>query len=296
MAPGAPPVVVLGPALWRSEFAARRDVIGEMVKIDGQPTTVIGVLSEGPDFPLGTANLWVPLTLDPANQTRGTHYLTATGRLKKDVSIEQAEDSLNGIASGLAASYPDTNKGKTVELFGLKEQLNGDSPRLLSVLAAAIGAVLLIACLNVASLLTVRATARRSELAVRTALGATGRRLRRQLMVEHVVLTLGGGLVAAAIGVALHRAIIETRVLQLPRTAAVFGWQAIAVLAVLVVTVGAMFAAIAARRGSASALASTLLATIRQTDARQLIRFRQLLVGAEIGAALVLLVTAGLLL
>lgn len=122
------------------------------------------------------------MTLDPTNAARATQFLNATARLKPGVSIAQAQDVMNGLALGLANQYPDTNAGKSIDLFSLKEQINGDAPRLILILTGAIVAVLLIACLNVASLLTVRASTRGSELAVRTALGATGRRLRRQLM------------------------------------------------------------------------------------------------------------------
>lgn len=295
-APGAPPVMVLGQSLWKTEFGGRADVVGTHVKIDGADTTIIGVLPEGLDFPLGSANAWVPLTLDPANATRGTQFLNVTGRLKRDVSLAQAQDVMNGIAQGLAAAYPDTNRGKSIELFGLKEQFNGDTPRLIAILTAAIGAVLLIACLNVASLLTVRASMRGSEIAVRVAIGATARRLRRQLLVEHLLLAAGGGLLAIPLGLGLHRAIIDQRLLNLPRTATTLGWEAIAVLAVLVVVIGMALAWIAIGRSSTASASSTLLGSAKQTSSRGLVRMRQGLVVAEVGATLILLVTAGLML
>jgi putative ABC transport system permease protein len=295
-APGAPPVMVLGQSLWRTEFGGRRDVIGTRVKVDGADTTIIGVLPDGIDFPAGSTNAWVPLTLDPANATRGTQFLNGTARLKPGVSMAQAQDAMNSIALGLASAYPDTNRGKSVELFNLKEQFNGDAPRLIAILSAAIAAVLLIACLNVASLLTVRASMRSSEIAVRVAVGATGRRLRRQLMVEHLLLAAGGGALAMPLGLALHRAIVNQRLLNLPRTATGFGWEPIAALAVLVVMIGALLAWIAIRRSSAAAPAPALLGSVRQTGSRGLVRMRQGLVVAEVGATLILLVTAGLML
>ena len=295
-APGAPPVMVLGQSLWKTEFGGRADVVGTRVKVDGVETTIVGVLPEGLDFPLGSNNAWVPLTLDPANATRGTQYLNGTGRLKAGVSIAQAQDAMNGIALGLAEAYPDTNRGKSVELFGLKERLNGDAPRLIGILSAAIAAVLLIACLNVASLLTVRASMRGSEIAVRVAVGATGRRLRRQMMVEHLLLAAGGGALAIPLGLALHRAVVNQRILNLPRTATTFGWEAIGVLSILVVMIGVVLAWIAIRRSSTTSASSALLGSIRQTSNRGLVRMRQGLVIAEVGATLVLLVTAGLML
>lgn len=294
-APGAPPVIVLGQTLWRNEFGARADVVGTHVRIDGAETTIVGVLPEGLDFPLGSANFWVPLTLDPANASRATQFLNGTARLKPGVSIQQAQDAMNGLALGLATAYPDTNSGKSVELFGLKEQFNGDAPRLIAVLSGAIAAVLLIACMNVASLLTVRASMRGGELAVRTALGATGRRLRRQLMVEHMLLALGGGVMAVPLGLALHRAIIEQRLLRLPRTATDLGWPAVAVLSALVAIIGIALAWIAIRRGAAASASASLMGTVRHTAARGLVRLRQGLVVTEVAATLVLLVTAGLM-
>ena len=295
-APGAPPVMLLGPSLWRTEFGGRADVVGTRVRVDGADTTIVGVLPDGMDFPLGTANAWVPLTLDPANATRATQFLNGTARLKAGVSIAQAQDAMNGLALGLASAYPDTNKGKSVELFGLKEQINGDAPRLIAILTGAIAAVLLIACLNVASLLTVRASMRGGELAVRTALGATGRRLRRQLMVEHMLLAAGGGVLAIPLGLALHRAIVEQRLLNLPRTAtASFGWEAIAVLSALVIVIGAALAWIAIRRGATASASASLTGSVRQTATRGLVRLRQGLVIGEVAATLILLVIAGLM-
>lgn len=295
-APGAPPVIVLGPSLWRNEFGGRTDVVGTHVKVDGADTTIVGVLPEGFDFPQGSANAWVPITLDPQNGSRATQFLNGTARLKPGVSLVQAQDAMNGLALGLANAYPDTNAGKSVELFGLKEQINGDAPRLIVILSAAIAAVLLIACLNVASLLTVRASMRGAELAVRAALGATARRLRRQLMVEHLLLAAGGGVLAIPLGLALHRAIIEQRLLSLPRTATGFGWEPVAALVVLVLMIGAVLARVATRRTSTVSASSTLLGSVRQTGSRGVMQLRYGLVIAEVAATLMLLVTAGLML
>lgn len=294
--PGAPRVIVLGPALWRAEFGGRTDVLGQQLQVDGEPTTIVGVLPDGLDFPFGSSNAWLPMPLDPANPNRGSHFLNVTGRVKSGVSIERAHEALDIVAHALGEAYPDTNTGQLTEVISLKDEFNQDAPRLLAVLSAAIGAVLLIACLNVASLLTVRASVRGTELAVRTALGATSRRLRRQLAVEHFVLALGGGLLGGAIGVVLHRVIVQARLLALPRTANAFGWQAIAIVFVLVVVIGVAFAWLAAHRAARSAPTTPLLGAVRHTGSRGLVRLRQGLVMAEVAAALILLVTAGLML
>jgi putative ABC transport system permease protein len=287
--------MLLGQSIWKTEFGGRTDVVGSIVQVDGTPTTIVGVLPEVFDFPLNANNLWVPGTLDPADGTRATQFLNVTARLKPGVSIAQAQDMMNGLALSLAAQYPDTNAGKSIDVFSLKDQINGDAPRLISILTAAIIAVLLIACLNVASLLTVRASTRGSELAVRTALGATGRRLRRQLMVEHLLLAAAGGAFAIPLALALHRTIVDKRLLNLPRTAITLGWESLLVLVVLVVLIGIALASIAIRRGSIAASAATLTGSVRQTATRGLVRLRQGLVVAEVAATLVLLVTAGLM-
>lgn len=294
--PGATPVIVLGADFWRAEFGGRPDVIGQKVMIDGRPTEIVGVLPEALDFPTGSRSFWVPLTLDPATFNRGSHFLESTGRLAAGVTISQASDVMNGIARSLADQYPSTNGRSGVELVELKRQLNGDSPRAIAILFGAVAAVLLIACTNVASLLTVRASVRGTELALRAAVGATTRRLRRQLLVEPLMLAVGGGILAAAIALPMHRVLVENRLLALPRTTAPeVAWQAFAGLAAIVIAIGIAFARIGARRSSASAGASELLSASRQTGARSQLRLRQGLVVAEVAGALVLVVVAGLM-
>jgi predicted permease len=294
--PGATPVMLLGPSLWRTEFGSRSDILGQQVHVDGQTTTIVGVLPDGLDFPIGSASAWLPMTLDPANPNRGTHFLNVTARLKPGVSASQAHAALDSIARALSDAYPDTNRDQLTEVFGLKEEFNRDAPRLLAVLSGAIAAVLLIACLNVASLLTVRTSVRGTELAVRTALGATARRLRRQLVVEHLVLALAGGAIGTTLGYALHRVIVRQQLLALPRTANEFGWPPLVALVLLIVVIGTAFSWLAAQRSARLAPSATLLGTVRHTGSRGLVRVRQALVIAEVAAALVLLVGAGLML
>jgi putative ABC transport system permease protein len=177
----------------------------------------------------------------------------------------------------------------------LKQQLNGDAPRLIVILTAAIAAVLLIACTNVASLLTVRASLRGSELAVRTAIGATTRRLRRQLLVEQLLLAAAGGALAIVIAVPLHQVLVEQRLLSLPKTAATVGWPAFAALGAAVLVIGSLLARVSARRLGGAGAAALLLHAARQTGAPAQLRLRQGLVILEVGAALMLVVVAGLM-
>jgi putative ABC transport system permease protein len=292
-APGAPPVIVLGHTFWTNEFGARPTVVGETVTVDGAVTEIVGVLPDGVEYPSGSENYWVPLTLDPAQFNRGSHFLSATGRLGPGVTAAQASDALNGVARALAEAYPSTNTGQSVELVDLKRQLNGDAPRLLAILGGAIAAVLLIACTNVASLLAVRASIRGTELAVRTAIGATGRRLRHQLLIEHLLLAGGGGVLAVVMAVPLHRVLLEQRVLALPKTAPTLAWPSYVALALVVIAIGALFSWLTARRSSRDGL--SLLRTTRSTGGRPQLRLRQTLVVVEVAAALVLVVVAGLM-
>ena len=287
--------MVLGQSLWRTEFGGRADVIGTRVKVDGAETTIVGVLPDGFDFPAGSANAWVPLTLDPANGPCNTvserHREAQAGRVN---GAGSGRDEWPGHWPGDA--YPDTNAGKSVELFGLKEQINGDAPSLIVILGAAIAAVLLIACLNVASLLTVRTSMRGSELAVRTALGATrpqaaapahggappARRRRRRPCHSP-----GPGVAPRD-----RRAAAPEPAANGDRVWMGAGGRACR-------------ARVADRRRPradrdsphvASSASSTLMGSVRQTSTRGVVRLRQGLVIAEVAATLMLLVTAGLML
>jgi putative ABC transport system permease protein len=236
------------------------------------------------------------LTIDPAVFNRGSHFLNATGRLAAGISPAQASDTLNNIARRLAEQYPSTNAGNGIELVGLKQQLNRDSPRIIIVLALAIGAVLLIAVTNVGSLLAVRASLRTSELAVRTAIGASLRRLRRQLLIEHLLIAFCAAIVAGVMAWPMHRIVVEQRLLTLPRTtSATIAWPAVAVLALIVMAIGVLLARITARKQSVNASASTLLSASRQTASPPQVRLRHALLIVQVAGALALVVVAGLM-
>lgn len=197
-APGAERVVLLGERLWRRRFDGRLDVLGQTIAVDGEPHTVIGVLPPAVDSLspfVDRVDLWLPLPLELDAAARGRRAHFAVARLKPGVTLAQAGTEVGEIAARLADAYPDTNAGIGVRLQSLPESIRPFDDRLLGLLLlVAVGAVLLIACVNLANMLLATATARVREFAVRTALGAGRGRIVRQLMVESLLLALAGGL------------------------------------------------------------------------------------------------------
>lgn len=200
--PGQPKIVVLPYGTWVKRFGARRDVIGQSVSLDGDNYTIVGVLPRAFAFaPRGSAELWVPL-LDKTSceQNRSCHNLDGVGRLRDGVSLQAAEADLKGIAARLAVQYPGSNQGQGASVVALSEVVIGNVRPILLTLLGGAGLLLLIACVNVASLLLVRSETRRREVAVRGALGATPGRLVRQFVTEGLLLAfagcLGGSVIA----------------------------------------------------------------------------------------------------
>ncbi len=284
---------VLSDTLWRQELGADPDVIGRTVLLDGRATVIAGVMPPGIVFPEGT-ELWTPLQALPAHE-RNDKDFAVVARLAPGVSIEGATADLGAVAGRLAELYPDANRGWGVKLRPLQSALVGPQvERALLVLLGSVGLLLLIACVNVSSLLVARGAGRSREMAVRTSLGAPRPRLIRQLLVEATAIGLAGGLAGLFLAAMAIEAVRQWGPAEVPRlaTAAIDGRVlAFSVAAALVSTV--FFGLLPALRTSRTSPGQDLRAGGRTTVAGTA-RVRALLVVAQLALAVMLLVGAGL--
>src|SRR5579863_606636 len=212
-----PQVAILGHGIWQRDFGGDPAVIGQSMDLDGKRVTIVGVLPV--DLPsLSLAEVWQPLPMDNSGMNvRQAHFLATIARMKPGLSLEAARSELDNIAAQIAAQNPNTNEGWSLRVMPLSEFVVGSTRTALWLLLGAVTFLLLIACSNVANLSLARATARRKEFAIRTALGAGRWRIARQMLTESLVLSLTGGIFGflfAVWGVAALRALAPA---SLPR-------------------------------------------------------------------------------
>ncbi|MGE0812113.1 MAG: ABC transporter permease [Vicinamibacterales bacterium] len=296
--------VVLADGAWRQHFGADPATIGRTIRLDGAPATVLGVMSPEFDYPAG-ARVWrlsersvpaPPLDVEGDPETnRDVGYLDVVGRLADGVSLREADAELRVLARTLSERHPDSDKDEGFALTPVHEALVGDARPSLLVLFGAVGFVLLIACTNLAGLLVARALGRRREFAVRTALGAGGPRLVRQLLAESLVLALSGGVLGVLAGVWLLDGLRVLLPESMPRAAEIHLDAAAAAFAFAVsALVGLAFGAVPAWWSTRQDAAAALHDGGRtSTGGRQ--RGRRALVVAQVALAVVLLAGAGVM-
>ena len=201
-------VVVLSHGLWQRRFGGAASAVGQTLRLDSVPYTIIGVLPPSFQFPDRDVDAWVPLRPTPDDRATGAFWLEAIARLKPGVSLEQAQQEMTAIATRLGAERPD-DRDLGVALAGLRDEIAGPFKPALVMLTAAVLGVLAIACVNVAGMLTARGAARRREVAIRTAIGASRRRILRQLLTEAIVLFVLGGVLGVILGSVLLRLLVR---------------------------------------------------------------------------------------
>jgi putative ABC transport system permease protein len=293
---GAARVVVLSQGYWQRAYGGRSDIVGSRITLGGVPYTIVGAGARGLALP-AEVDIWAPFQTD-TTLGRRNDFLQVIGRLAPGATAETAEVELATIARRLEAEYPASNAGWGVELIGLHERIVGEIQPALLVFLGAVALVLLIACANVANLMLVRVAARERELTIRAALGASRRRLVRQLLTESVLLALAGGVLGLGLavwGVSALRALDPG---TLPRLDAVrLDARALAFALVLSVGTGLLFGVVPAVRARRFDLRGGLAEGGRAlSGARSAARTRSALVLAEVALASVLLVGAALLL
>jgi len=294
------PLAVISHALWVSSFGGDGSVLGRPISLDGKSFTIVGVMPAGFAFPDAATDVWIPIGWALADApgaavTRTYRAFSTVARLAPGASLDRLRLDLDLLGRRISASAQPTSKfggGETFAANLLRERIVGDARQPLLILLGAVALVLLIACVNAANLLVARASARGKEFAVRRAIGAGRAAIVRQLLVESVVLALGG----AAVGLALAAAGLRLLAAQLPHGYVIgMDGPVLGFTVLLAVATGIGFGVVPALHASAPALEQALREGAGGTAGRTRRRARNVLVVSEVAVALVLLVGSALL-
>ncbi len=303
--PGVPLQVAISTELWKTAFGGRADILNRDIRVDGTPATIAGVMPAGFRFPPGEVDapqIWIPLQIDPAKPGgRGSHYLYLLGRLKPGIAAAQAQGELERLVEAYGRldtphQHHFSPEKHTLVSAGLQEETVGSvRPAMLAMLAA-VGFVLLIACVNVANLLLARAEARQKEIAVRTAMGAGLGRLGRQFFAEGALLSVAGAMLGLFLAWGGLRLILASAAQSIPRIEEIgLDWRVLLFTVAVSLATGIFFGlAPMAQLGGPDVYEVLKSAGGRTTATLRAQLLRHAMVVSELALALVLLIGTGL--
>ena len=294
-------VVVLSYGFWQRRFGGDPAIVGKWLSLGNEPYTIVGVIGKE-FFSDPDADIWLPFQFEPES-TNGNQYFQAAARLKPGITLEAANAQMKLATEEYYRIFPRSSpsKGEIFAVEPLRDLIIGDARRSLLVMLGAVGLVLLIACANVANLLLVRASGRKRELAIRSALGASRARIIRQLLAESVLLAVAGAALGLVLGFAGVRALLAVSPAGLPRlgengAAVAIDWHVLAFTLAVALLTGVLFGLFPAFAGSRIDLNTSLKeGSNRSGTSFRTGKTRSLLVTSEVSLAVVLLIGAALL-